>query len=81
MTPEQREAFAEAVYQLFSVDGAQTLTDLVAARKKWFSHTKGLDPKVHETIQRMFSELIGINKVSKIKDFFLRNTKEGEETE
>lgn len=76
MTPEQREEFAEAVYQLFSVDGAQTLTDLVAARKKWFSHTKNLDPKVHETIQRMFSDLIGINKVSKIKDFFVRGPKE-----
>ena len=72
MTPEQREEFAEAVYQLFSVDGAQTLTDLVAARKKWFSHTKSLDPKVHETIQKMFSDLIGINKVSKIRDFFRR---------
>lgn len=76
MTPEQREEFAEAVYQLFSVDGAQTLTDLVAARKKWFSHTKNLDPKVHETIQKMLSELIGINKVSKIKDFFHRGAKE-----
>ena len=74
MTPEQREEFAEAVYQLFSVDGAQTLTDLVAARKKWFAHTKTLDPKVHETIQKMFSELIGINKVSKIKDFFQRGS-------
>ena len=81
MTPEQREEFAEAVYQLFSVDGAQTLTDLVAARKKWFSHTKKLDPKVHETIQKMFNELIGINKVGKIKDFFRRNTKEEEEIE
>ena len=69
MTPEQREEFAEAVYLLFSVDGAQTLTDLVAARKKWFSHTKTLDPKVHETIQKMFADLIGINKISKIKDF------------
>ena len=78
MTPEQREEFAEAVYQLFSVDGAQTLTDLVAARKKWFSHTKTLDPKVHETIQKMFSELIGINKISRIKDFFQRGAK-GEE--
>ena len=76
MTPEQREEFAEAVYQLFSVDGAQTLTDLVAARKKWFSHTKTLDPKVHETIQKMFSELIGINKLSKIKDFFHRGERE-----
>ena len=78
MTPEQREEFAEAVYQLFSVDGAQTLTDLVAARKKWFLHTKTLDPKVHETIQKMFSELIGINKISRIKDFFQRGAK-GEE--
>ncbi len=76
MTPEQREEFAEAVYQLFSVDGAQTLTDLVAARKKWFSHTRSLDPKVHETIQKMLSDLIGINKVSKIKDFFRRGSTE-----
>ena len=76
MTPEQREEFAEAVYQLFSVDGAQTLTDLVAARKKWFTHTKTLDPKVHETVQKMLSDLIGINKVSKIRDFFRRGDKE-----
>lgn len=75
MTPEQREEFAEAVYQLFSVDGAQTLTDLVAARKKWFSHTKHLDPKVHETIQKMLSELIGINKVSSIRGFFNHKVK------
>ena len=81
MTPEQREEFAEAVYQLFSVDGAQTLTDLVAARKKWFSHTKSLDPKVHETIQKMLSELIGINKISKIKDVFRRSAKEAEAEE
>lgn len=73
MTPKQREEFAEAVYQLFSVEGVQTLTDLVAARKKWFSHTKNLDPKVHETIQKMLSELIGINKLGKIKDFFRRS--------
>jgi len=76
MTPAQREEFAEAVYQLFSVDGAQTLTDIVAARKKWFSHTRSLDPKVHETIQKMLSDLIGINKVSKIKDFFRRGSTE-----
>ena len=75
MTPEQREEFAEAVYQLFSVDGAQTLTDLVAARKKWFSHTRNLDPKVHETIQKMLSELIGINKVSSIRGFFNHKVK------
>lgn len=81
MTPEQREEFAEAVYQLFSVEGAQTLTDLVAARKKWFSHTKNLDPKVHETIQKMFSELIGINKIGRIKEFFNRRTNKEEAPE
>lgn len=82
MTPEQREEFAEAVYQLFSVDGAQTLTDLVAARKKWFSHTKSLDPKVHDTIQKMLSDLIGINnKVGKIKEFFRRGSTEEEAAE
>ncbi|MBQ3014522.1 MAG: DUF2974 domain-containing protein [Clostridia bacterium] len=82
MTPEQREEFAEAVYQLFSVDGAQTLTDLVAARKKWFSHTKSLDPKVHETIQKMLADLIGIsNKVGKIKEFFRRGSTEEEVAE
>lgn len=81
MTPEQREEFAEAVYQLFSVDGAQTLTDLVAARKKWFSHTKKLDPKVHETVQHMFADLIGINKVSRIKDFFRKSPTAEDEVE
>lgn len=74
MSPEQREEFAEAVYQLFSVDGAQTLTDLVSARKKWFSHTKNLDPKVHETIQKMLSDLMGLNKIGKMKDIFHKKT-------
>ena len=81
MTTAQREEFAEAVYQLFSVDGAQTLTDLVAARKKWYSHTKSLDPKVHQTIQRMFSDLISLTKVSKIRDFFLRTPAKKEASE
>ena len=79
MTPAQREEFAEAVYQIFSVDGAQTLTDLVAARKKWFTHTKKLDPKVHETVQRMLSELIGFHKKSIVTDFLHRVTAKNEE--
>ena len=66
MTPEQREELAAAIYQLFSVEGAQTLTDLVAARKKWLAHSKQLDPKVHETIQKTLSMLIGLNA----KNFF-----------
>lgn len=61
MTPEQREELAQAIYQLFSVEGAKTLTDLVAARKKWLAHSKQLDPKVHEIIQKTLSMLISIN--------------------
>lgn len=61
MTPDQREEFSEAVYQLFSVEGVQTLTDLVSVRKKWIAHSKSLDPKVHVTIQKMLSALVSLN--------------------
>ncbi|MBE6590394.1 MAG: DUF2974 domain-containing protein [Ruminococcaceae bacterium] len=61
MTPEQREEFSEAAYQLFSVEGAQTLTDFVAVRKSWLAHSKSLDPKVHKTVQRMLSALVALN--------------------
>lgn len=74
MTPEQREELAEAIYQLFSVEGAQTLTDMVAARKRWLAHSKQLDPKVHETIQKTLSMLIGLNAKS-IFDGIVKKTK------
>ena len=61
MTPEQREEFSEAVYRLFSVDGARTLTDFVSVRKKWLAHSKSLDPEVHKTVQKMLSSLIKLN--------------------
>ncbi len=67
MTPAQREEFAEAVYRIFSVEGVATLTDLVAVRRNWLSHSKKLDPKVHDTVQKMLSILIGMNT----KDRFL----------
>ncbi len=74
MTPEQREEFAEAVYQLFSVEGVTTLTDLIALRKKWPEHSKNLDPKVHETLQKMLSNLFGLST----KDRFLGIFRKGE---
>ena len=61
MTPDQREEFSEAVYQLFAVEGARTLTDFVAVRKKWISHSKRLDPEVHRSVQKMLSSLIKLN--------------------
>ena len=76
MTPKQREETAEAIYQLFAVEGVHTLTDLVAVRAKWLAHSKTLDPKVHETVQRMLSTLAGLNT----KNFFTDIFRKGEET-
>jgi len=81
MTPEQREEFAEAVYQLFSVEGVKTLTDLVAVRKKWLAHSKSLDPKVHETIQKMISSLIALNAKNAFGGIFRAKPKKAPETD
>lgn len=75
MTPEQREEFSEAVYQLFSVEGAETLTDLVAVRKKWIAHSKSLDPRVHETVQKMLSVLVGLNTKNILDSLFRKDGK------
>lgn len=75
MTPEQREEFIEAVYQLFSVEGVTTLTDLVAVRNRWLSHSKNLDPKVYETIQKMLSTLISATSKPGITSIFRKSKK------
>ncbi|MBQ8311119.1 MAG: hypothetical protein IJX80_08935, partial [Clostridia bacterium] len=73
--PEQREEFIEAVYQLFSVEGVTTLTDLVAVRNRWLSHSKNLDPKVYETIQKMLSTLISATSKPGITSIFRKSKK------
>ncbi len=72
MTPDQREEFSEAVYQMFAVDGARTLTDFVAVRKKWLAHSKKLDPQVHKSVQKMLSELIKLNTKEIVGGFLKR---------
>ncbi len=81
MTPEQREEFAEAVYQLFSVEGVTTLTDLITLRKKWSEHTKKLDPKVHETLQKMLSNLFGLNTKDRFLGIFRKPEKKQKPSE
>ena len=77
MTPEQREQFVEALYQILSSDNALTLTDLVAVTKnKWFKKSSALDPQVHKTIQKTLSALFELNTKTMLSDFFLR--KKGE---
>lgn len=61
MTPEQREQFSEAIYQILSADNALTLTQLVSPRNRWLVQSLKLDPEVRKTIRRTIRELIGIN--------------------
>lgn len=70
MTPEQREQFIDALYQLLSSDNALTLTDLASPKNRWLLRGKELDPHVHQTIQKTVSTLIALNTKSLLSDLF-----------
>ena len=73
MTPEQREQFVEALYQVLSADNALTLTDLISITKnKWIKKGSSLDPQVHKTIQKTLSALFEMNTKNVINDLFFR---------
>ena len=61
MTPEQREQFSDAIYQILSADNALTLTQLMSPKNRWILESLKLDPQVRRTIRRTLRELIGIN--------------------
>ena len=63
---------------MFSVEGVNTLTDLIAVRKKWLAHSKNLDPRVHETIQKMLSALISLNAKNAFGGLFKGKEKSAE---
>ena len=71
MTPEQREQFVEALYQVLSSDNALTLTDLISLTKnRWLQKGTALDPHVHKTIQKTLSVLFELNAKNIISDLF-----------
>jgi len=71
MTPEQREQFVEALYQVLSSDNAATLTDLISLTKnRWLQKGSSLDPHVHKTIQKTLSVLFELNAKNIISDLF-----------
>lgn len=78
MTPEQREEFTDAIYELLSVNNAMTLTELLSARAHWSEHSKKVDPQVHKTIQRMLSMLISMNTKNFVSGLFRRQKTEDE---
>ena len=61
MSLEQREQFAAAIYQLFSVDNAVTLTDLLSMRRRLVENSKRMDPKVYRTILETLSAMINLS--------------------
>lgn len=81
MTPEQREEFTDAVYELLSVNNAMTLTELVSARAHWNEHSKKLDPKVHKTVQKMLSMLISMNTKKLVSGIFRKQKQQEERSE
>jgi len=71
MTPEQREQFVEALYQVFRSDNATTLTDLVSFRQnKWLSKTSDLDPHVKKTILKTLALYLEANKSNLLASVF-----------
>lgn len=71
MTPEQREQFVEALYQILSSDNAATLTELVAITKnKWIRKGMALDPHVHKTVQKTLATLLELNRTNLLNDLF-----------
>ncbi len=61
MTPEQREQFSVAFYQILSSDNARTLTDLMSPKNKWLLQSLKLDPEVRKIFIKTVRELFGIN--------------------
>jgi hypothetical protein len=79
MTPEQREQFVEALYQVLSSDNASTLTDLFSITKnRWLQKGTTLDPHVHKTIQKTLSVLLEVNAKNILNDIFKKKPKSDE---
>ena len=71
MTPDQREQFVDALYQLLSANNATTLTDLLSIKNyKWLKKTSELDPHVYKTIQKTLAVLLDLNTKNIISDIF-----------
>ena len=69
MTPEQREQFTDALYQLLSANNAATLSDLVAiSRIKPTKKSETLDPHVRKTVQKTLAVLWELNTKNILQD-------------
>ena len=74
MTPEQREQFSDALFQILAADNSVTLTDLVGSIKntKWLQKVSSLDPQVRQTVQKTVSLLFDLSKKNILTELFLK---------
>ena len=78
MSLEQREQFADALYQLLSVDNALTLTDLVSMKRRWLAKGRTLDPKVYKTLRQTVGAFINVNAKNRIGGLLPKRKEAGE---
>ena len=75
MSLEQREQFADALYQLLSVDNALTLTDLISMKRRWLARGRTLDPKVYQTLKQTIGAFVNVSAKSSRIGYFLPKKK------
>lgn len=79
LSPEQREQFTEAIYQIFSSDHALTVTDLASPKNLWIFRSMKLDPQVRKIVIRTLTSLFEEGAKGFFKSFFAKK-KKSEET-
>ncbi len=70
MTPQQRERFTEALYQVLSSDHALTLTDLASPKNRWMIKGMKLDPEVGKIMSKTLTALVSENTKDFIREIF-----------
>lgn len=74
MSMEQREQFADALYQVLSADDALTLSDLVSLKRLWRARGRELDPQVYAVLKQTVVGLIGHSAKNLIGGILHKNT-------
>lgn len=70
MTPEQREQFTDALYQILSSDHAMTLTELASPKNRWLIRGMQLDPQVGKIMSRTLTALFNENAKDFLENLF-----------
>ena len=67
MTPEEREAFADTIFDTLSASGAKTLTELSSEKVKLVKAWNSLDPSTRSVILKCIAILVKHNAITLVK--------------